>query len=587
MVLNRNRGGWSEHRTRNVISQACAPALPFLFCELCDPSLRPVCIILGALGTVLFPLLKQRAVAPGSVAPGSVLLLQQEYYFVLLQLHGWTLIGVNLGLGAIFLLNPVKSGVVGMAGGGTSIFGVGMVLWSLRYFKPRTVLQHLCPHQQTNTTPFSLSIAGMLGCVITDVFKAQPFAKPMLVAACCFSLAAALYTHFILSYQIPHYKWWQPFEGGAGFVVLQAEGWMLTGLFLNFGIGATIAKQRLDAPFANGVIALFGGLQLFGQMLLLGSLPLFHREAPVTEDRETRAIRPGRGQMAAVVVWLCALLLAVGPIVLWITTRVQLYTSADGEPWLAAEPSILFLAMLLSAPLSHISGLIQYGSKYHIIQPLFGGFTYILNQVFGWSLYASSVVAVLAFAFIHHPVSESAHDIEHYIPLCFAAQVLIAASIPYFNSQDDPVRPKTTESPPQYKLGTVEHQTSERTAVLRTSLLGVGTCFVALLFALAWEWGTGYLIANSGWVIFGLFGFVTLSGFHIVYTHVWLVTSACLMLVDNDLAHASCACLGVNISCAWYASLCLQRDLRIPWRALDGWGYHSLGVLQLGLTLCA
>ena len=64
---------------------------------------------------------------------------------------------------------------------------------------------------------------------------------------------------------------------------------------------------------------------------------------------------------------------------------------------------------------------------------------------------------------------------------------------------------------------------------------------------------------------------VTVSGLHMVWTHVWLVASAALLLTGDAFALSVAACLGANISAVWYISLTRRSQMAIPSRAMHGW----------------
>ncbi len=68
-------------------------------------------------------------------------------------------------------------------------------------------------------------------------------------------------------------------------------------------------------------------------------------------------------------------LMAVGPLALWALPH-------SGWDPVLRDPNVLFLTMLLSAPLCHAAGCLQWDAEqYRIFQPLLGGFRYITTQV--------------------------------------------------------------------------------------------------------------------------------------------------------------------------------------------------------------
>ena len=56
----------------------------------------------------------------------------------------------------------------------------------------------------------------------------------------------------------------------------------------------------------------------------------------------------------------------------------------------------MLLVMLLSAPISHISGTLAHGHRgYNFVMPLAGGFQFIVSQGFGWMLYGVCLAFVV------------------------------------------------------------------------------------------------------------------------------------------------------------------------------------------------
>src|SRR5690554_4563568 len=78
-----------------------------------------------------------------------------------------------------------------------------------------------------------LSLNGML---IVDWFGTvldNETSRKIMIAACVFGLLAAPFTHLVVGRgRYPGYSAFQPFLGGVRFVVLQALGWTLWGLFI-------------------------------------------------------------------------------------------------------------------------------------------------------------------------------------------------------------------------------------------------------------------------------------------------------------------------------------------------------------------
>lgn len=145
---------------------------------------------------------------------------------------------------------------------------------------------------------------------------------------------------------------------------------------------------------------------------------------------------------------------------------------------------------------------------------------------------------------------------------------MIAASVPYFTTDTPPDQPRSMLKP--------SPGTSTDRSLFPAFVVGATTCLIVLCGAAVWEWGSEQLWQDYfWWIVFGVFSIFTLAGFHIVYTHVWLIATACLMQTDCTLAHAACTVLGFNISCAWYASLWWRREVIPSWHPEKLAGEHS------------
>ena len=337
---------------------------------------------------------------------------------------------------------------------------------------------------------------------------------------------------------------------------------MLLAFVLNFGLMA------LQLPSVSGVfpgaIALCGIAQLIANSLLIGSSFFFSPAAsmdeqlsallapPLPESSELRRCWQPLGTVEASVVWLLGLLLAVLPaLVLYTGQLIQL-------PMLCDDLRAPLFLMFLSAPVTHMAGLIGHqGSGYALYQPLYGGFRYVTAQSFGWLLYAIAVALTLIGA-----LNGWLCQTDNMLPICFFAQATISSSVLFFEPSGT-----TPASPPKPSSSTVD--LPWRPVVL--GLAAVAALHIALL--------PSESAAPLGWAALATLCVVTLSGIHMVWTHVWLIGSGAVLLTGDPTALAVAACLGANISAVWYIALIWRREMRVPLRAMNGWSRWICGDL--------
>lgn len=76
-----------------------------------------------------------------------------------------------------------------------------------------------------------------------------------------------------------------------------------------------------------------------------------------------------------------------------------------------------------------------------------------------------------------------------------------------------------------------------------------------------------------GWVFLVGIILFTACGFHLVLTHLHLLATCAVFLVDDPFALSVCACMGLGIMLPWYSTLLLHGDrYNVPNRAFGGWG---------------
>ena len=191
------------------------------------------------------------------------------------------------------------------------------------------------------------------------------------------------------------------------------------------------------------------------------------------------------------------------------------------------------LLMFLSVPTSHLSGVLAHQHcGYNFVQPFFGGFKYVTAQSFGWLIYAIALSGAIISA-----LNGWLCATQNMLPLLFFAQATISSSVLWFEALPE------AEAQNRDKEEQLAHYKIDwSTAVLCMSTVA------ALHVVLAATSGT----ATLGWIVLTTICMLTVAGLHMVWTHVWLIASAAVLLTGNSFALSVVACLGVNISGVWY-----------------------------------
>lgn len=503
--------------------------------------------------------------------------------FLILQIHGWMLLGMAACVAAVLALRMPTAvpGVVGVGLGSPVFFGSLAVLSSARVFQTssKDVKFH---YQVWNLRSFPALVALLLSTfcfVMCEVWRETAQGPTLLLAGCGTMIASSLYTHLVTSSDLPGYKSWQPFRGGAEFVLLQGESWMMFGLVLNFGLVA--GREETLAEVFPGLVLIAGLLQFSANMLLIVSLSLFRCGAP-----GSNRVWPTSSGWASRVAWICGFVLAVVPPAL--LSVLHFFGLRGVSDSLGLTPSRLLFVMFLSAPLSHFSGLLGRGdgcNSYKLFQPFQGGFEFVFTQSFGWLLYGVSVLLFVVGCLQKWSVS----DMTGLLPALFFAQVCISASMTYFNPENIMDRTPDTSpaasprrAPRQAAASAANasgqtHWSSDVSWVLCGALISVPS---AVIYVTEW-WQTA---EGVGWLLLAVLLLVTLAGFHMVWTHLWLLGSAAVLLTGNDALLGVAAMTGLNICGMWYVSLWLKRDLEVPHLAMFGWSHWICEDLIGGLA---
>lgn len=187
----------------------------------------------------------------------------------------------------------------------------------------------------------------------------------MMVFGCFALLLACFITHYAGMLMHEGFKWWQPFEGGRRFVLMQVVGWGILGV--DVLISAVTALQMEKVP-ASGLISLLGSLGLIAQLILAASL----RQFELTNEpgrRPSVGKNPDADQHGWAPESLLSMILACSgcSLMLFIDLISHLFVF---------KPQVVFLLMtgaslLLysSAPLVHASGRTLFGGEFKLWQP--------------------------------------------------------------------------------------------------------------------------------------------------------------------------------------------------------------------------
>lgn len=209
------------------------------------------------------------------------------------------------------------------------------------------------------------------------------------------------------------FKWWQPLEGGAEFIWMQAFGWCLHTLVLT---AAFILLVNYDLPkWFEGQYLLLGVAGFFAQILLNLSIEYF-QEA----DADTQVLQfPVNAKAIA------SLLISLSGTLLFVCFDIV------QSPALVAFGCAEFVA---SAVIIHVF----YGCAdipgYRIWQPFEGEKLFLLLQYFGWQLFACAISGSLMLCF-GTGVSSSHRGAATAVGFMgLVSQIVLLISLQYFNA---------------------------------------------------------------------------------------------------------------------------------------------------------
>ena len=101
-------------------------------------------------------------------------------------------------------------------------------------------------------------------------------------------------------------------------------------------------------------------------------------------------------------------------------------------------------------------------------------------------------------------------------------------------------------------------------------------CLAAFVFVLLPALAFTVETPTFGWIFLAVLLLWTVSGVHLVLTHVHLFITLAVLLIGDPFLIATCACWGLYIAIPWYCILlyyhfCIKRNYLIN-RAFVGWG---------------
>ena len=262
-------------------------------------------------------------------------------------------------------------------------------------------------------------------------------------------LSAAFITHILIGVQkIPHYRVFMPFSGGFAFLLLQAFGWILIGIFTNISI-------LFPSVLRYGVVSTGKKLAALGvaaQCLILISLLYFRHTSRDSNNRVSdsdnaihfsefsnfRSIRfliQTKGSST----FIFSACLLPWSVILLVAVRILGEEVSDAYFGGKNTMSVVSICiMLFTAPLAHLSGLKMYNT-YELFQPFEGGSTYATAQSVGWTAYSISLSLWLVYnldAIDNNDITFS-DAITGLVPLGFLSSCLLIGSVLYYVEKDE------------------------------------------------------------------------------------------------------------------------------------------------------
>lgn len=264
----------------------------------------------------------------------------------------------------------------------------------------------------------------------------------------------------------------QPFVGGARFVVLQAISWAIYGLFT---LGFIWVCYKGAIGLTNFVVSSLGLTGILVQLLTIASIHYFSKKhspnyqlqrqegttkrrrlssasgrtrtrsassATTTEGSIMASPPPSsppepqpstlRSKLVGHIGTLLTLLSLAAAVVL---ESVEINSASHPRATLAGVVGMS--SVIIAVPLTHgLGGVSLYPSQYKLYQPFKGGPKFVLLQAFGWALWTVAIIIAIAVA------SAGIRHAQNFKGLltaggCFAviSQVLVLSSLKYFDAR--------------------------------------------------------------------------------------------------------------------------------------------------------
>ncbi|OQR97600.1 hypothetical protein ACHHYP_10170 [Achlya hypogyna] len=414
----------------------------FLFIELVPQQ----DVTLLALGTLMVAWIGPLTLLAGTQSPATKGYFtwwqpfEGGFSFVCMQAFGWSMIALFLALCLVIIANFHT--IAHFEG---QFLLLGIVAFIAQALLNLSIDQYVVPDA---TTPASLvqrsflpgwskalvamlvSISGTIFFVVYDsgLFASAWVLIPMGVLQ--FSLSAVLLHLCVGAWEIPGYRLWQPFEGGAVFLLLQFFGW-------NFFTCMVVSSACLVClpSHSYGLAVCTGLLGFVSQVLLISSLYCF-------KATDKHALRwtwsymqvPEEGFLSGIFAVFACLLTAL---VCHSSLFPGLAVLVDGNTRLLGIVCLIILAG--ASPVAHCGG---YRSVpgYKLWQPFVGDPKFVFLQSMGWLWYGTFLGISLLLL-----LNDDAF-LTRVLPLACVmgslAAVTIALSMPFFAST--PAAPRSS-----------------------------------------------------------------------------------------------------------------------------------------------
>eukprot|EP01059_Diplonema_ambulator_P033713 TRINITY_DN7189_c0_g1_i2.p1 TRINITY_DN7189_c0_g1~~TRINITY_DN7189_c0_g1_i2.p1 ORF type:complete len:1328 (+),score=420.68 TRINITY_DN7189_c0_g1_i2:1117-5100(+) len=320
--------------------------------------------------------------------------------FILLQMLGWLLYSVWLLTAGIILNSKIfaLTAPFSYGSGFLSLAGfIGFVATVLVVVSPSQYVLHtswefpygnLVRKKKESLLSAVLTLSAFFLLVVVDALIDTPYIKNYGYLLCFYSAlgfcSACILAHATIGMGVhaPHYKIWQPFQGGVRFVLAQCIGWagFSTALYISI---------NFDVPaLPQGAPSLLGWMYALSFCTLLYSVELFEANNPVfmiwTGER------------------LIVFMLSLVGSGLFVLIEILRY-------YYETPPTSYFNLALFGGALTFTLPVItQYlasrqQEQYQFFMPFIGGVRFIALQAFGWTIYTCTLIVWLLYMINPNP----------------------------------------------------------------------------------------------------------------------------------------------------------------------------------------